>query len=38
MNAIGLAEGRGGNYIKKLLEIELYARDCTKLKDACWGV
>lgn len=38
MNAIGLAEGRGGNDIKRLLEIELDARDCTKLKGAYWGV
>lgn len=38
MNAIGLAEGREGNDIKRILEIELDAWDCTKLKDADWGV
>lgn len=38
MNAIGLAEGRGGNDIKRLLEIELDAWDCTNLKGEYCGV
>lgn len=38
MNAIGLAEGREGNDIKRILERELDAWDCTKLKGAYWGV
>ena len=38
MNAIGLAKGREGNDIKRILEIELGAWDCTKLKGADRGV
>lgn len=38
MNAIGLAKGREGNDIKRLLKIELDAWDCMKLKGAHWGV
>lgn len=32
MNAIGLAKGKEGNDIKRILERELGAWDCTKLK------
>lgn len=38
MNATGLAESREGNDIKRILEIELDAWDCAKLKAADWGV